>query len=258
MLPVGAVMMFGFFFFMIHFLRLRNPMQIAIFCAVPIIGISVNYVVAKRAMSRLEALPAPVMRAGGAAVLAPGDDAFSSGGMRAGSGPDTGFEPSAQDKALLRTSRPREIQMAMRGKLSVTVTALVVATFGTALGVHLYGEWARRLSFATFHGKDWGMAAGFIFLLLLPVGMWRSQVRECDLLENGEVAIGKIVRQWRNDKSNSSVEYEFSDYQGQTHQGAGFDYSGKLYEGMSVPVFYDRDNPKRQIAYCATMHEIVT
>lgn len=75
------------------------------------------------------------------------------------------------------------------------------------------------------------MAAGFIFLLLLPVGMWRSQVRECDLLENGEVAMGKIVRQWRNDKSNSSVEYEFSDYQGQTHQGAGFDYSGSFTRG---------------------------
>jgi hypothetical protein len=27
---------------------------------------------------------------------------------------------------------------------------------------------------------------------------------------------------------------------------------------MSVPVFYDRENLKRQIAYCSTMHEIVT
>ncbi|MFZ0882062.1 MAG: DUF3592 domain-containing protein [Candidatus Acidiferrales bacterium] len=259
MLPVGAVMMFGLFFFVIHFKRLRSPMQIAFFYAVPAIGITVNYIVAKRAMRRLEALPAPVMRAEATeAFRAPGADVFASGGMSAGGGPDTAFEPSEQDKALLRTSRPREIQMATRGKLSVAATALVVATFGTALGMHLYGEWARTLSFATFHGKDWGMVAGFIFLLLLPVGMWRSQVRECDLLENGEVAMGKIVRQWRNDKSNSSVVYEFSDYQGQTHQGTGFDYSGKLYEGMSVPVFYDRDNPKRQIAYCATMHEIVT
>jgi hypothetical protein len=54
------------------------------------------------------------------------------------------------------------------------------------------------------------------------------------------------------------VEYEFSDYQGQTRKGLGFDYTEKLYEGMSVAVFYDRDNPQRQIAYCSTMHEIVT
>jgi len=148
--------------------------------------------------------------------------------------------------------------MAKRGKLSLAVTVLVVVTLGTVLGAHLYGEWARTVSFATFHTKDWAMATGFILLLLLPVGMWRSQVRECDLLENGEVAMGKIVRRWNDDKNNASVEYEFSDYQGQTRKGLGFDYTEKLYEGMSVPVFYDRDNPKRQIAYCSTMHEIVT
>ena len=71
----------------------------------------------------------------------------------------------------------------------------------------------------------------------MPVGLWRSQVRECDLLENGEMAMGKIARQWKDDKNNSSVEYEFSDYQGQTHKGMGFDYTGKLFEGMSCAGF---------------------
>jgi hypothetical protein len=102
------------------------------------------------------------------------------------------------------------------------------------------------------------VAAAFILLLLLPVGIWRSQVRECELLENGEIAMGKIVQQWKDDKNNSSVAYEFSDTQGQTHKGTGFDYTGKLYEGMRVPVFYDRQKPKRHIAYCATLHEILT
>jgi hypothetical protein len=259
MLPIGFVMMGGFVFFMIHFWRFRNPYQIAIFCVVPSIGILINYVVMKRTLNKLEALPAPAMRTGGAAaVRATGADAFASGGTSAGSGSSAVIEPSAQDKALLRTSRPREIQMAKRGKFSLAVTALVVVIFGTALGAHLYGEWGRTFSFATFKTQDWAMAGGFILLLLLPVGMWRSQVRECDLLENGEVAMGKIVRRWNDDKNNASVEYEFSDYQRQTHKGLGFDYTEKLYEGMSVPVFYDRDNPKRQIAYCSTMHEIVT
>ena len=264
MLPIGAVITCGFFFFMVHFLRFRNPIQIAIFFVVPTIGIGVNYLVMKRAQSRLEALPAPMMRAGAVAgIHAPDVDTFASSGASARG--DDGFrggfsgaiEPSAADKALLRTSRPREIQMATRGKFSFGVAALVVVAFGTVLGVHLYGEWARTLSFATFQTKDWGLAAGFIVLLLLPLGMWRSQVRECDLLENGEIAMGKILRHWKDDKNNSSVEYEFSDTQGQTHKGMGFDYTGKLFEGMSVPVFYDRDNPKRQIAYCSTYHEIV-
>jgi hypothetical protein len=117
--------------------------------------------------------------------------------------------------------------MAKRGKLSLAVTVLVVVTFGTVLGAHLYGEWARTVSFATFQAKDWAMAAGLIVLLPLPVGMWRSQVRECDLLENGEVAMGKIARRWNDDKNNASVEYEFSDHQGQTRKGAWFRLHGK-------------------------------
>jgi hypothetical protein len=64
--------------------------------------------------------------------------------------------------------------------------------------------------------------------------------------------------QWNDDNKGSSIEYEFSDYQGQTHRGLGSDRTEKLYEDMTVPVFYDRDNPKRQIAYCATLHEILT
>jgi hypothetical protein len=220
MLPVGAVMMCGFFFFVIHFFHLRNPNQIAIFGGVFMIGISVNYIVAKRARNRLEALPAPVMRAGAAvAVRAPGAETFASGGASRSGGSEAAIEPSAQAEALSRTSRPREIQMAKRGKFSLALTALVVVTFGTVLGAHLYGEWARTLSFATFQTKDWAMGAGIILLLLMPVGMWRSPVRECDLLENGEVTMGKIVRRWKDDKNNSSVEYEFSDYQQHTRGG---------------------------------------
>ena len=259
MLPVGAVMMIGFIFFATHFLRVRNPVQIAIFCIIPVIGISANYIVMRRAKNRLGAFSAQMMRAGAlSAVHAPGAESLGSGIAGVSRESSGAIEPSAQDRALVKTSRPREIQMATRGKFSLAIAALVVMTFGTVLAVHLYGEWAHTLSFATFQTKDWGAAAGFILLLLLPVGIWRSQVRECELLENGEVALGKIVRQWKDDKNNSSVAYEFSDAQGQTRKGMGFDYTGKLYEGMSVPVFYDRENPKRQIAYCATMHEIVT
>jgi hypothetical protein len=254
MLPIGFVMMGGFVFFMIHFWRFRNPYQIAIFCVVPTAGILINYIVTKRALSKLQALPMPTLRTG----FRPAADVMKAGAADIADKSSAAIEPSAQDKALLQTSRPREIQMAKRGKFSLAVTALVVVIFGTILGTHLYTVWARTFSFATFETKDWAMAAGFILLLLLPLGMWRSQVRECDLLENGEVAMGKIVRRWNDDKNNASVQYEFSDYQGQTHKGLGFDYTEKLYEGMSVPVFYDRDNPKRQIAYCSTMHEIVT
>jgi hypothetical protein len=150
-LPVGALMSFGFF-----------PIQIAIFCAVPMIGITVNYIVAKRADEE----------AGGAVYAGDvgrvGRRAFARRGLRLLRA-HTPIESSAQHKALLRTSRPREIQMAKRGKFSLAVTALVLI-FGTVLGAHLYGEWARTVWFATLQTRDWAMGSGLILLLLMPLG----------------------------------------------------------------------------------------
>jgi hypothetical protein len=251
MLPFGIFLMGGFVFFMIRFWHFRNPYQIAIFVVFPAVGILINYFVSRRSLARLQSLPAPAMRA--AAVpynsFAPSAVATASSG--------TAIEPSAQLQALLRTSRPREIRMSIRGRFSLSVALLGVLGFAAIFGLHLYTVWARKLSFAVFSTGDWVIAAIVGFLLFLPYTMWRSQVRESDLLENGEVALATVVRQWKDDKSSSSVEYEFKDFQGETRKGMGFDYTEKLFEGMPVAVFYDRDDPKRQIPACATYHEVV-
>lgn len=168
------------------------------------------------------------------------------------------IEPSAQLQALLRTSRPREIRLSKRGRFSLPVALLGVLGFAAIFGLHLYTIWERKLSLAAFSAGDWVIAVIVALLLMLPYTMWRSQVRECDLLENGEVALATVVRQWKSDRSSSSVDYEFKDFQGETRRGGGLDYTEQLFEGMRVAVFYDRDNPKRQIAACSTLHEVVT
>jgi hypothetical protein len=250
MTPVAALMFVGFLAFMIFGWHFRNPGQIAIFACVPAAGILLNYVSTKGRLAKLQALPTPALRpATGSA-----DRTRSQGDSNASV---ASAVPSAQDQALLRTPTPREIRLASRGKFNLAIMGIVVLTFATIIGAHLYGVWARTLSFATFGQRDW-IATGFaLLLLLIPFGMWRGQVRECDLLENGEIAIATVTNQWAS-RDNSSVEYEFQDYQGQTHKVLGFDLTKKVYRGMTIPVFYDRDNPKRQIAYCSTLHEIVT
>ena len=148
--------------------------------------------------------------------------------------------------------------MSTRGRFSLSVAFVGVMGFAAIFGLHLFTIWMRKLSFAAFTPGDWVIAGIVALLLFLPYAMWRSQVRECDLLENGEVALATVVRQWKGDKGSSSVEYEFKDFQGETRKGMGFDYTEKLFEGMPVPVFYDRDDPKRQIPACATYHEVVS
>jgi hypothetical protein len=251
-IPIGIFMMGGFVFFMIHFWHFRNPYQIAIFIVFPAVGLLINYFVSRRSLARLQAFAAPANRA----ASVPRDSFVPSAAAAANSGSAV-IEPSAQLQALLRTSRPREIRMAARGRVSLSLALLGVLGFAAIFGLHLYTIWVRKNSFAVFTPGDWVIAAIVALLLFLPFTMWRSQVRECDLLENGEVALATVVRQWRGDKNSSSVEYEFKDFQGATHKGIGFDYTQKLFAGMPVAIFYDRDNPQRQIPACATYHEVV-
>jgi hypothetical protein len=251
-LPIGIFMMGGFVFFMIRFWHFRNPYQIAIFTVFPAFAILINYIVLKRSRSRLELVSAAMTRA----ATLPTNSFAPSSAVAAKS--SAVVEPTPQQQALLRTSRPREIRMSTRGRVTMSVALLAVLGFAAMFGVHLYTVWARKQSFAVFTPGDWFIAAIVVLLLLLPYGMWRQQVRECDLLENGEVALATVIREWRGDKDQSSIEYEFKDFQGQTRRASGFDYTQKLFEGMPVAVFYDRDNPKRQLPACATYHEVVT
>jgi hypothetical protein len=250
-IPIGILLMAGFVFFMVRFWHFSNPYQIAIFIFFPAIGILINYIVSRRSLARLQALSVPAMRAASLPTnsFAPSPVATANSGAA--------IEPSAQQQALLRTSRPREIRMSNRGRVRLSVASLGGVGFCANFGLHLYAIWTRNNSFAAFTPGDWVIAAIVAFLLLLPYTMWRSQVRECDLLENGEVALATVLRQWKGDKSSSSIEYEFKDFQGESRKGIGFDYTQKLFEGMPVAVFYERDNPKRQIPACATYHEVV-
>jgi hypothetical protein len=251
-LPIGIFMMGGFVFFMVRFWHFRNPYQIAIFTVIPAIGMLINYSVSRRSLARLQSLPAPAMR-----VASVPYNSFAPS-TAAASKPDAVIEPSAQQQALLRTSRPREIRLSTRGRFGLPVTLLGVLGFAAIFGLHLYTIWGRKHSFAVFTPGDWVIAAIVALLLFLPYTMWRSQLRECDLLENGEVALATVVRQWKSDKSSSSIEYEFKDFQGETRKGIGLDDTEQLFEGMRVAVFYDRDYPKRQIPACATYHEVVS
>ena len=251
-IPIGVLMMVAFVFFIIHFGHFRNPYQIAIFFVVPAIGILINYFVSRRSLAKLLALSAPAMRA----ATMPSNSFAPSAAVAAKS--SAVIEPSAQQQALLRTSRPREIRMSTRGLVNLSVALVAVLGFAAMFGVHVYTVWERKHSIGVFSLGDWVVTAIVALLLLLPFGMWRSQVRECDLLENGEVALATVVGEWRGDKDSSSIEYEFKDFRGETCRASGFDYTQKLFEGMRVAVFYDRDNSKRQIPACATYHEVIT
>jgi hypothetical protein len=178
MMPFSVLVFAGFAAFMVRGWHFRDPVQIAIFCGVPLIGILVNYIYARKNLATLEAMPAQAPRPGRAS------DGSASGATAREAGLEGGLEPSAEAsakyQALVCTSRPREIRMSSQGKFGVTAGLLMSVGFAAVIGLHLSTKWAPQQSFVRFQPGDWFMAGFGALLLLLPFGIWRGQKTECE------------------------------------------------------------------------------
>jgi hypothetical protein len=99
---------------------------------------------------------------------------------------------------------------------------------------------------------------------LLPIGLVaaiafitrRSLAQQRWLLTMGEVAAGRVTKQWTARNANG-IRYEFTGQAGETISGTTTDSARELLVGMSVPIFYDPRNPKKQVAPCAAFYEVV-
>ena len=223
--------------------RTQNAAMIAFFLSFPLIALLVSYLVTRRNLKSVLSQPQPTMGAG------------------------TGSTPAAmlatqaarldpRYEALLQTMPPRQLRISRRGKFNLSLTLFVLAVFAAIIGVQLYRSWAELHSFAQFGFREWGMAGFALLLLLMLVSQWRMLDRERGLLGQGEVAAGKIVERLGT-RNAAAIKYEFQDFAGEKHVRTGTDYTQKLEEGMLVPVFYDRENPHRQVPACGTFHEVV-
>jgi hypothetical protein len=218
----------------------QSPAVYLLIVGIPTVVYLFAYVSVKRAMSKLESVPdmqTPESADGRAPALI--------------------AEPSPRDQALLRTSRPREVRMSARGKKSLGIIAGLVCVFETVLMWQLYRLWAMSHSFEGYQRKDWALVGLVVLLVLLPLSTWRTMAGERELLENGELTMGQVLKKWST-RDGATVFYEFQDASGQTHKHSGMDYSRTLEIGMPLAIFYDRDNPKKQVAACSALHEVVT
>lgn len=165
-------------------------------------------------------------------------------------------EKSQQYDFLVSLPSPRPVRLGPRGKVMLTMVLLVVFFLDAFLIWSLYGVWYGARSFADFHGPQIFLACLTVLIACVPFFVRRGIVRHKNLMENGAVAMARVTGQ-RTLKSNSIIAYEFEDANGKTISESGPDLTRSLYQGMTVPVFYDAQNSKRRVAACASFFEIV-
>ncbi len=151
--------------------------------------------------------------------------------------------------ALAVLARPRKLRMTWRGRLYL---GFAIA----AVGFWTYFLPAVWRSYGGTRGTDeWVTVAWSAMIYGYSFSCFRNRYRERQLLANGELATGYVIKQ-TNTRYSQTVDYTFQDAGGNITTGHSTDASRSLYEGMSTPVFYETFDPKRNISLDCSLTKI--
>lgn len=153
---------------------------------------------------------------------------------------------------LIALPRPRRLKMTWKGRFYL-VFALVVVSLYTVYG--LPAAWREFSNPHSMHGSHWTLLAPLAVIYGYSFVFFRNRFRERQLLANGELASGYVTAQ-NNGRYTQSIQYCFRIAGGKLATGRCNDASRSLYEGMTVPVFYDPDNPARSMPLDCSLTKI--
>ena len=180
-----------------------------------------------------------------------------------GAPPQSGTNPVAapsedlaeQYRILAELPCPRPVRLSRSGKTNITVLAVALLMFaGVLVAVAvLQPPGARR-----------NLGASNLLVYVLPVGlltlitfaMQRALLQQRHLLSEGKMAMGRVTKQWVA-RNGNGIRYEFSIPAGKTFSRMTVDNQRRIFPGMNVPVFYDAQQPKKQVALCASFYEVI-
>lgn len=148
--------------------------------------------------------------------------------------------------------RPRKLKMTWKGRFYV-VFALVAVSLFTVYG--LPALWSEFNNSHSSHRRNFTLVAPLLVIYGYSFAFFRNRLRERQLLANGELASGYVTAQ-NNNPYTQSIQYCFKLSGGRFAFGRCNDASRSLYEGMTVPVFYDADNPARSIPLDCSLTKI--
>jgi hypothetical protein len=164
-------------------------------------------------------------------------------------------EKSEQYEFLISLPPPRPVRLSRRGKRLLGTLLLFAVGMEAFLGWNFYGVWQRLSVAPNARGGEVLLICFMILVAGLPFFIRRGMVRDKNLMENGAVAIGRVIEQ-RRLKNASMITYEFKDGSGRMVTSSGNDLTRSFFPEMSVPVFFDTRNSKHSVAACSSFFEI--
>jgi hypothetical protein len=148
--------------------------------------------------------------------------------------------------------RPRKLKMTWKGRFYV-IFALVVLSLFTVYG--LPALWGAFNNPHAVQGRNWSLITSLAVIYGYSFVFFRNRFRERQLLANGELASGYVTAQ-NSGGYTQSIQYCFKLSGGRLVFGRCNDASRSLYEGMTVPVFYDPENSARSIPLDCSLTKI--
>ena len=155
---------------------------------------------------------------------------------------------------LTQLPRPRRVRMSHQGKINVTMISIALMIFAGALVAMVVIQPASGGSFTPPRPVIYLLPLGLVAAIAFV--MRRSLVQQRWLLAEGEIAMALVTKQWAA-RNGHGIRYEFTTPEGEAFSRMTTDYARQLLAGMSVPIFYDPEEPKKQVALCAAFYELV-
>ncbi|MGC1107438.1 MAG: hypothetical protein WA876_12950 [Candidatus Acidiferrales bacterium] len=168
----------------------------------------------------------------------------------------SGREKSGRYDFLASLPLPRPVRLNRRGKRVVNLLLLFVFGMEAFLAWTLHGVWYRDPLMPQSRGPEIFLVAFMALIASLPFFMRRGMVRDLKLMQNGALAMARVTEQ-REFRNASAVTYEFQDGTGKIVSASANDLTRTFSTGMTIPVFYDSQNAKRNVAACASFLEVV-
>ncbi|HVB36392.1 MAG TPA: hypothetical protein VND42_04050 [Candidatus Acidoferrales bacterium] len=228
---------------------MKNWPGAILFATLPTLVLGFVYASARQGLAKMRAPAVEVWASESAGEL------NSAASVAAGTQDSSAQKRAEQYHFLVSLPPPRPVRLGGRGQVLMMGSLLLAFGLEALLISNLYGTWELTRSFADFHGQEIFLTCLAVAVASVPFFVRGGMARDQDLVENGAVTIARVTGQ-RTFKMNSTITYEFKDATEKTVSRSANDFTRSFYEGMTVPVFYDPQNPKRHVAACSSFFEV--